>query len=137
MFNWTAATALNLPANGDSTSAPTGACTSTPNEPSGSSNSSEKNGNDNSKNAVAIGAGVGIPLGIAALGFLAYLVWKEKRRKFISSSIHLSSTHSELFDSSSPSHSSEPLTKFAELADLKSGAGEAELAATSSPSYRH
>lgn len=30
------------------------------------------------KTPIAIGAGVGIPLGIAALGFLGFLIWREK-----------------------------------------------------------
>lgn len=40
----------------------------------------ENNGGSDKSNKtpVAIGAGVGIPLGIAALGFLGFLIWREK-----------------------------------------------------------
>lgn len=35
--------------------------------------------NKSSNTSVAIGAGVGIPLGIAALGFLGFLIWREQK----------------------------------------------------------
>ena len=81
--NWTMATITTqiplLPQQATSTPILTSTSTPDATSPTTTPNISTADSSDKSHKAAAIGAGIGAPLGIAVVGFLVYLFWRERR----------------------------------------------------------